>query len=89
MKNKKQKTQISLIKNATMKLNYNKQLPFALVQQIMKLTGNEKNEHIIFLKELTAHYLRVKGYYKMFASAEKQANTDIKGLLLEKGYYID
>lgn len=85
----KVKVQLAVLKNNALKLNARKQLPFFLVKCIYNIKETDSTEYVKLLMELTTHYLRVKDYYKIFASAEKQANEDIKGILEEKGYIND
>lgn len=83
---KKISLKLATIKNLTLKLNTSKQLPFKLVKAIMDLTPEDSTEKVKFLMALTEHYLRTKGYYQRYPDAHKQANQDIQGLLIDKGY---
>ena len=80
------KSQLAIIKNRTFQLRVNRQLPLSLTEKIYHLTGKEETKYVAFLLEMSKHFLRVKGYYKEFPSAEGEAETVIQDGLQKLGF---
>lgn len=89
MKNKKQKankTKIAQVKYQALKLREKKQIPYYLTKLITDLTGDESAEYVIWLVNMSEHYLRIKGYYKKYPEAEAECEKQLKESKLNLGY---
>lgn len=80
------KTKLAIIKYKVLELRSNRQIPYFLAKLINDLTGKEETKYVQYLLEMTEHMLRVKGYYKKFPIAEKDAEKFIKDGLFKLGY---
>ena len=69
---------IGLIKDKTLKLRVNHQIPLELVKEILKIDKKTDEKKVRYLMELTNHLLRVKGFYKKYPSVHDECNKKIK-----------
>ena len=67
--------QLKKLKFYAYELNKNYQIPRDLFVLICKFDENTSETEIRFLKELTEHLLRVKGYYKRNGKERDEANN--------------
>ena len=74
----KKKRMISTIKTNSIKLLINHQLPKQLVVYINKLDDDSSLKEIEFLKTLSEHYMRLKGYYKKYPVVHDEYNKEIR-----------
>lgn len=75
---------IARIKYNAIELRRNHQLPTKLVLFILDLTESDDDTKVNFLKELSEHYMRVKGYYLKYPLIHDECNSQITKLYNEK-----
>lgn len=70
----KKNKQLTKLKYYAYELHKNHQIPHDLFILICKFDENTSEEEIRFLKDVTEHVLRVKGYYKRNEIEHEEAN---------------
>lgn len=75
---KKSRINILLIKQKSLELLKNSQIPFKLAYYIQGVDYKTDEKIIVYLVGCSEHYLRVKGYYKRHKDIEREYNKQIE-----------
>lgn len=74
----KGRIKLEVLKYNALKLRRSFQLPYQLVYYINQLTFDTDVKWVSYLVSMSEHLLRVKGYYKKYPQAERDANAQLK-----------